>query len=668
MNRTFVFALLIAICGLAGSQELEFRVADFYQDQQDLTAQEEARDDGDGFVYAVIKVTSDMEDDDLSKFSFDFNYMKSSREMRDGELWLFVQRNAKNVTIRRDGYKAVKYALTETIKAGKTYRMNLSVQAPKVVQRVLQFKVTPANEGAIVRVKSEESTDDYQLWGMVDSQGCIDRLLQTGTYLYEVSAPGYNTAQGKVKLSNGGGTHVEKLSLSPNFGFLEVSGSDDIVGAEVYVDNRKVGTVPYKSGHMECRDDYQLVVSKGDIYKTYSTAFGIRLGETTKITPSLEPNFAVITLKVDGDAEICVNGVSKGKGSWTGPLPVGTHNVECRLPNHTASQRQISVRLNEPETIILDRPIPIYSSLYVKSTPTGAKIYLDGKDMGVNTPAKLDTVLIGERQVSLMLPNHRTETKTVNVLRDETATLDMTLSNVALMTIKSNPSEAHLYINGDYKGITPYSEEMESGEYDIKLYMKNRRTFSRRVSLDSSNPEQTFNLKRQYQRKYQGYFQPTYQFGSYNSVGASLGCYLANFNIEADFFYGLGNETIWWNTYYRGYDYSEQYSTEDALSSMYFGGKVGYGIICGSRLRVTPQLGAGMLMVTGTESESYAVKCGIGVRADFVLANHFGLALTPDYSFPVKKSDTFEMISDVSSKVKGWESGFNCSLGLYIYL
>ena len=181
MNRTFVFALLLAICGLAESQELKFRVSDFYQDQQDLTAQEEARDDGDGFVYAVIKVTSDMEDDDLSKFSFDFNYMKSNREMRDGELWLFVQRNAKNVTIRRDGYKTVKYALTETIKAGKTYRMSLSVQALKVVQRVLQFKVTPANEGAIVRVKSEESTDDYQLWGMVDSQGCIDRLLQTGT-------------------------------------------------------------------------------------------------------------------------------------------------------------------------------------------------------------------------------------------------------------------------------------------------------------------------------------------------------------------------------------------------------------------------------------------------------------------------------------------------------
>ncbi|MGM9679173.1 MAG: PEGA domain-containing protein, partial [Bacteroidaceae bacterium] len=544
MNRTFVFALLMAICGLANSQELKFRVAEFYQDQQDLTAQEEARDDGDGSVYAVVKVTSDMEDDDLSKFSFDFNYMKSSREMRDGELWLFVQRNAKNVTIRRDGYKTVKYALTETIKAGKTYRMLLSVQAPKVVQRVLQFKVTPANEGAIVRVKPEDSTDDYQLWGTVDTQGCIDRLLQTGAYLYEVSANNYRTAQGKVNLMNGEGNHVEDVRLVPNFGFLEIADAGGIAGAEVYVDNRKVGTIPYKSDRMECRDGYRLMVSNGELYKTYNSTFAIRQGETTKITPRLESNFAETTIKVDGEAEIFVNGVSKGKGSWTGPLRAGTYDVECRLPNHTSSQLQIEVKADVVETFVVDKPRPIEGTLYVKSNPSGAQIYLDGKNLSITTPAKLDHVLIGEHQVTVMLPNHKTENKSVDIRRDETVTVDVTLSNVARMTIDSNPTGADLYIDGEHKGTTPYTEEMPSGEYDIKLIKKKYSTFNRRVSLDSSNPEQTFNLKRQYQRKYQGYFQPTFQFGSYTGVGASLGCYLANFNIEADFLYGLSPESI----------------------------------------------------------------------------------------------------------------------------
>ena len=63
-----IFLQMLAGFGIAGAQELKFRVAEFYQDQQDLTGQEENRDDGDGALYAVIKVTSDNEDDDLSQF------------------------------------------------------------------------------------------------------------------------------------------------------------------------------------------------------------------------------------------------------------------------------------------------------------------------------------------------------------------------------------------------------------------------------------------------------------------------------------------------------------------------------------------------------------------------------------------------------------------------
>ena len=210
-----IFLQTLAGLGYIRAQELKFRVAEFYQDQQDLTGQEENRDDGDGALYAVIKVISDNEDDDLNQFSFDFNYMKSSKEMRDGELWLFVQRNAKNVTIRREGYKTLKYSLPQTIQAGKTYRMKLTGQQHIVQQRILQFKVTPANENAIVKVKKEGSNEDYQFWGTVDARGSIDRLVETGEYLYEISADAYKATIGKVTLTNGSGNYVEKVSLTP---------------------------------------------------------------------------------------------------------------------------------------------------------------------------------------------------------------------------------------------------------------------------------------------------------------------------------------------------------------------------------------------------------------------------------------------------------------------
>ena len=46
-------------------------------------------------------------------------------------------------------------------------------------------------------MKKDGSNEDYQLWGEVDSQGSIDRLLVSGDYLYEIIAEGYKTAIGK---------------------------------------------------------------------------------------------------------------------------------------------------------------------------------------------------------------------------------------------------------------------------------------------------------------------------------------------------------------------------------------------------------------------------------------------------------------------------------------
>lgn len=268
------------------AQSLTFRVAEFGIDQFDMTAQEAERYDVDGRLYALVKVTSDIENDDLNAFKFDFGYLESIKEMHDGELWLFVQRNAKRMTITREGYKKVEHTF-QAIQAGRTYRLHLSVQTPEVKRRVLQFKVDPADEGAIVKVKREDSNEDFQLWGAVDAGGTIDRLLPTGGYLYEVSADNYVKATGMVNLTYDSGIMVERVKLMPNFGLLQLNDEYGIAGAEVYIDDKKVGTIPLEPLRLACRDGYHLMLSKGELYKTFSTTFDIRQGETTVLSPKI---------------------------------------------------------------------------------------------------------------------------------------------------------------------------------------------------------------------------------------------------------------------------------------------------------------------------------------------------------------------------------------------
>lgn len=652
--------LLFAGAGFVEAQELRKFSMQCHQDPLDLTAQKEHKDDGDGYDYAVVKVTSDDDDVNLNDLTFRFGQMKSSKEMRDGELWYFVQRNAKNVRITGKGFKPVDQPLGLTIEAGKTYRMTLNFQKQKMVKRILQFKVSPANEGAIVKVKAEGAADDYQLWGTVDAQGCIDRLLPTGTYLYEVSAASYATAQGRVTLVKGEGNSVETVTLRPNFGYLEITDANGIAGAEVYVNNQKVGTVPYKSDRMECGSNYQLMISKGELYKTFSSTFEIRSGETTKLSPHLLSNFAETTIKVDNNAEIFVNGESKGKGSWTGPLSAGDYDIECRLPYHTPSTKQIEVKPDVSEIFIIDTPKPIEGILYVTSKPSGAKIQLDGKDLG-KTPWN-GAVLIGKHQVAVMMDNYKTEIRDVDIRMNEESTVDVKLSDMARMTLKSNPSGAKLYINGDYKGTTPFTAEMTSGDYDVRLEKEQCRTLFRRVHLDSANPEKTFSLSRQYQQPSQFYLQPTLQVGGNTAAGIAIGCYLSNLNVEVDALYGMASETIYWN------DANGNLApAEDKLTPLNLAARLGWGFILDTRLRLTPQLGAGLVSVSGTESNCHAIKASFGVRADYVLTNHIGLVVAPEYGVALSKSNVFEMISANSSKVKGWGSGFNCRVGLNIY-
>lgn len=667
-------AVLIILLGLfpgvpvADAQELKFSIiSDIEADPFDMTAREVNRNDGDGYPYAIIKVTSDIEDDDLSKFDFSFGYIKSEEEVHDGELWIYVARGAKTVDIRRDGYKPILKHQFKAIREGTTYTMRLSVQTPKVVNRVLQFKVEPANENAIVKVRPEGSDGSYELWGTVDATGSISRLLETGAYLYEVSADNYVTSQGRVALtaSTDGENFIENVRLTPNFGFLKIDDVQGIAGAEVYVNDRKVGTVPYISERMECGDDYRLMISNGELYKTYSGTFAITRGDTTILTPRLESNFAETTIRVDGDAEIFINGESRGRGTWTGPLRAGSYSVECRLPNHVSSTKQIVVRPDFAETFLMDRPAPIEGSLYVNTNPSGAAIYIDGEDMGFVTPRNIGNLLIGHHQVTLMLANHRTETHDVEILQGETAQLDVKLSDMADMTIESTPSSASLYVNGEYVGTTPYREEMASGEYRIRLEKNGFRTWIGTVHLDSSNPVQTFPLRRQYQQRHQLYVQPMFQIGASLFAGAAVGFFVGNVNFEADYLFGLDSETIYWNN--SGGDVSIR-PVEDKLSPSYVSIKAGYGFTIGTRLRITPQVGGGIVKISGQESSSYDVSGSVGVRADIVVANHISVVAAPEYGISITESDTFRRIASVSSKVGGWSGGFNIRVGLSIYL
>ena len=170
------------------------------------------------------------------------------------------------------------------------------------------------------------------------------------------------------------------------------------------------------------------------------------------------------------------------------------------------------------------------------------------------------------------------------------------------------------------------------------------------------------------------YIEAKFQAGMMMGVGASVGAYISNFNIEGTFLLGLAEseEIAWINkkqTTNSGYTYT--------YKPMFYGIKLGYGITCSKSFRITPQVGVGVSSITGSQVKAgsgtdpdatscYAVPASVGARFEYYFTEKFGLSASPEFGFAVMKSDTYTKLSDLSSKVKGFGSGFNARVGIFV--
>ena len=142
---------------------------------------------------------------------------------------------------------------------------------------------------------------------------------------------------------------------------------------------------------------------------------------------SLKPNFAKVTINVDNNAEIWVNGERKGVGSWSGNLGAGTYELEAKKQGHrSTTTTQDFIVTSEPQIVKLQSPTPIYGEADINSSPGMADIFIDGKNVG-QTPLMISDLLVGQHQVRISKQGYRDYNSTLTVNEDETSILTANL-------------------------------------------------------------------------------------------------------------------------------------------------------------------------------------------------------------------------------------------------
>ena len=401
-------ALSVLLCAGANAQSLTVKDFGLLKKDKTASAKATAKKDVKGRKYAVVK---------LSIEGQKASCLTDAEAVAVQPVICYVRAYQKSMKITDPATGAeLEYEFPEKIKSGKTYKLDLvSTPAPapmeepepkEVVvpeQQFVLFSVEPAN--AVVELDNET---------LVTRNGEAQKLTTVGMHEYTVSAKGYYPAVGKVLVSSETKSEVA-VSLRAANGWMKVTdlGNDDLVGADIYIDGEHQGKAPLTVGPLTS-GVHKLLVAK-DSYENYSADVLVVDNDTVRVSPCLNPNFAVVTVRTeDRNAQLWANGRLLGTGEWTGKLVTGIYSFESRELGYTSAAVTVEIKPQvEIITVDVPSPAPVFGSIIVTSYPAKATVMIDGKVIG-ESPLIIRKAQYGEYVVELFkegyVPFHQTVT------------------------------------------------------------------------------------------------------------------------------------------------------------------------------------------------------------------------------------------------------------------
>ena len=157
----------------------------------------------------------------------------------------------------------------------------------------------------------------------------------------------------------------------------------------------------------------------------------------------------------------------------------GTYQYKVERPNYYPATGIIELSADKFEQKVVLKPA--FGSISVKSSIAGAKILLDGKNTGKQSPATLTEIPSGTHTISLQLDKYAPMKQEVTVEDGHAANVSMTLdARFARITINSLDG-AEIYSNGKLIGKGSISEDMMEGYYDLEARLNHHKTVTKQI-------------------------------------------------------------------------------------------------------------------------------------------------------------------------------------------
>ena len=272
LSIKLLLVISLFFAATATEAQNKIQVTSFNRMETDVTARITApQRDQNGEVYALIRIVTTekglmFEPDALGIVS---------RENKPGEIWLYIPRGARRISIMHDKFGVLRnYFYPDIIEKATVYEMEIQIGDGA--------QQTPANTNTqLIVMRPDPATADIYIDDekVPTENGLFTATMKKGTHTYRVESPMYAPEAGIIDL--GSEQKIMSVTLKPRFGYLEIFSLPE-QDAKVFINNELAGQTPYKSDRMPLQE-YRIRIEK-DFFFPMDSTITIFAGKTSSLT------------------------------------------------------------------------------------------------------------------------------------------------------------------------------------------------------------------------------------------------------------------------------------------------------------------------------------------------------------------------------------------------
>ena len=386
MKKLFLLISLI-ILGFGASAQIgsPLKMVNFHRLPNEIADLKELKDecgrdtDFDGNKAALIRVKAQgfsektmLEFNPITRPGIEIIYKK----YKDGEMWLYVSSNCQGTIVIK--YKGeYEFKLPIKLEAKGVYELVLGMETGTLVVRAI-----PAN--AEIFVDNEK----------VGRGEAIKAVSIGNEHRYRVVCEDYYTKEGVVYFDKREEKSIN-VELEPNFGYITIKSEPS--GAEIYVDDVKVGTTPYLMKKIKLGQHVVELRKAG--YESSADMVTIKTGEPNKQLENVKLTAVRVPMGIlelssnPTGAVITINGRQYGQTPQTlTDFEVGTYTVYFSKEGYQNLSQTVEIKDGKKETLAVTMTKTSVPQQPVPTTPVATSGSTNGASTTTSSGNRTFTV------------------------------------------------------------------------------------------------------------------------------------------------------------------------------------------------------------------------------------------------------------------------------------